>query len=95
MPKSIKELFPDLSDEQIFDELRDSKVVHEELHDERRWYQLWEKVVEVDGHFFRFYDYHCTGDDSPSDMGLTDDISDIVEVEEYEKVVKAYRKIES
>jgi hypothetical protein len=38
-PLSIKELLPELSDEEIFDRLRANEI-QRELHDDRRWYQI-------------------------------------------------------
>lgn len=54
--------------------------VHSEIVSSHRWYDDEEIIVELDGMYIRYYDYHITGDNSAYDMGLEFDESSVVQV---------------
>lgn len=82
-------------DFEVFVECLSKGIVSEETSSEHRWYDVRDVVheVEIDGEnrFFSTFDYHITGDNSASDMGLDlPTIKDVVEVFPVKKEVTVY-----
>ncbi len=75
--------------------LQESEEVYSEIGSAHRWYDEKTVVVKVDGWLIQFDDYHLTGDNSKSDMGLEFDLSSVKFCEAYQVTVTKYRPIES
>ncbi len=83
------------TDKEIIETIQESETIHEEKIDDRRWWDDWFFVVEIDGMKIGFDGAKTTGDDSPYDKGWEFDPESICEVEETTEtvVVKKYKSI--
>ncbi len=88
---NVKEGYEDSPSEdyEYFVECLSKGIVQEETTSEHRWYDIRKVVheVDIDGEprYFSTIDYHITGDNSASDMGLElpviDDVEEVYPVE--------------
>lgn len=81
---------------ETFIEVLSDTTVQEDTEYESRWYDLRNVVhqVTIDGEkrYFKTFDYHITGDNSASDMGLKmPTLEDVTEVFAEEVVTTIYR----
>lgn len=85
-----------VSDAEIIETIRWGKEIYEEKIGDRRHWDDWFFVVEIDGMKIGFDGAKTTGDDSPYDKGWEFDPESIKEVEETTKtiVVKKYKTID-
>lgn len=86
-----------ISDEEIIETIRDADTIHEEKVNDRRWWEDWFFVVEIDGMKIGFDGAKTTGDDSPYDKGWEFDPESICEVKESVEtvIVKSYKPIQN
>ena len=68
--------------------LEGSKTVWEGNEDEHRWWEEYDRVVEIEGMFIKFRDAKTTGDDSPYEKGWELDSSTIREVKPVKKNIE-------
>ncbi len=85
---------PCLDEDDAWEMLCGADTKYSKKIDERRWYNLEEKVVEINGKFISFTDYDITGDGSASDMDLKTMWEQIYEVFPVEKMQIVYEKKE-
>lgn len=69
--------------------------LHEEIVDEKRWWDEIFKVTEIDGMLIGYYDARTTGDLTPHESGWEFDPESCCEVERHEetKIVVSYKPI--
>lgn len=80
------------SDEGLMEVLKESKPLFKEIVGEHRWYEDEFRVVEINGMLIGFMDFHMTGDNNASDMGLEHDIRKVCEVEKNQKTIDYYER---
>jgi hypothetical protein len=82
------------TDKDFAEVLLESKELYSEIGSSHRWYDEKTLVVQVEGKLIQYDDYHITGDNSASDMGLDFDLSSVKFCEAYQVTVTKYRPIE-
>jgi hypothetical protein len=80
-------------DDSLFEIIREAKSVYSETIGSHRWYDDTFMVVDVNGMKIGYNGFYMTGDNNPSDMGLSYDIDSICEVKLVEKTVTVYEKV--
>ena len=81
------------TDKDFAEVLLESEEVYSEIGAAHRWYDEKTVVVEIEGKLIQFDDYHLTGDNSKSDMGLEFDLSSVKFCEAYQVTVTKYRPV--
>ncbi|AUR86260.1 hypothetical protein NVP1084O_053 [Vibrio phage 1.084.O._10N.261.49.F5] len=105
--KTLEQFIREYNDEHGYDNSQESMyetfieclsngIVQEETSSEHRWYDIRDIVhqVNIDGEdrFFETFDYHITGDNSASDMGLDiPTLDDVTEVHPIQITKTVYR----
>ena len=82
-----------INDDDLEELLLEEEVIHTEDVSSHRWYDTIEKIVKVKDKYFSYEWYHITGDNGPTDMGLTFEWKSVKEVEPYEVVATKFRII--
>lgn len=77
----------------LIETVTEGDVIHKEIVSNHRWYDDEERIVKIGDKFIRYYNFHITGDKSPSDMGLEIDIDSIQEVIKKQKLTDYYEAI--
>ena len=75
------------SDDSLLESLTEATIVHEQGHDEHRWYIVKTSIAQVSDSFIAYTDYIITGDASMSDMDLRYDLDEAKVVERKERVI--------
>lgn len=79
-----------VTEKDIIETLQESDSVWMGEADKHRWYNVHTRVVCLNGMFIGFTHYETTGDDSPSDMGLSFKKESVKEYEPKEKTITFY-----
>lgn len=82
-----------LTNRDLIETLRYHNIVFQEIGFSHRWYDEVFKVTEILGIHIGYSDFHITGDNSASDMGLEFDLDKVVLCEPYEVIETKYRPI--
>lgn len=82
------------TDKDLFETIREmGKKVYEQNMGSHRWYDKMFTVVELDGMFIGYDDFHTTGDSNAYDLGLEHDIRTICQVVKKQKTVDYFEKV--
>ena len=81
------------SDADLLEALTESDVIYREITENHRWYDVEFRVVKIGDKFIGFDDFHITGDDSASDMGLSYNLSEVYFCEPSIVTTTVYRPI--
>lgn len=81
------------SDGDLLDFLNDGNLKKDDKHSGSRWWNNMERIVEIEGRYFRYHWAETTGDMSIWDSGWEFDWNTLVEVEPYQEtiIVTKYR----
>jgi len=83
----------DTTDEELEYTLVYAKLISETTFEHHRWYDVTNRVVQINDKFFHYSYYHVTGDNSVSDMELEFDWDTLYEVKPVEEMCIVWKPI--
>lgn len=81
------------TDKDLAEVLIESKTVYQEKISSHRWFDIYFKVVNINGMDIGFNDYYMTGDANARDMDLDFKEDSVCEVEKKQKTIDYYTRI--